>query len=286
MITYRENRNDIIQSVEIDLTGTAQSRQDLEYKITECLKNDKEYRDIFKFEGGNRLVYQTEVLVPEINKDRLNLLMVLGNPAVHSVAEGMFFSYEKTRSKEKWREHRFWRGLRDCGVLTFFEAVEKPTPSNLATINDYKRDCLLNGKYCSDFNVFLLPYFSFPTPASGEYSGVNGIKKIVGTDVFTGMEKSEFQRFKGIILDNYIKNVICFQKTARKEIIEKAQGKQIGNTLNNPDYPVYMLGNTLKHVTLYTAPPTRDFYKDNAKKILKGIVADIRTKNRKGRSCL
>ncbi|NQT05104.1 MAG: hypothetical protein HQ577_03745, partial [Dehalococcoidia bacterium] len=252
MITYREDKNDIIQSVEIDLTELSiQSRQDLEYKITECLKNDKEYRDIFKFEGGNRLVYQTEVLVPKINKDRLNVLMVLGNPAVHSVAGGMFFSYERTRSKEKWREHRFWRGLRDCGVLTFYKAVKRPTSGNLAEINKDKRNWLLYGEYESDFNVFLLPYFSFPTPASGECSGVNGIKKIVGTDVFTRMEKSEFQRFEGIILCNNIKNVICFQKHALKEIEARAKCEQANNTLSNPDYPVYKLGNTLKHVTLY-----------------------------------
>jgi len=245
------------------------------------LKNDKEYRAIFKFEGGNKLVYQTEVLVPRMNKNRLNVLMVLGNPAVHSVAERMFFSYEKTRRKEKLREHRFWRALRDCEVLTFYKDIKKPTHGNIGMINKYKRDCLLNGKYDSDFNIFLLPYFSFPTPASGECSGVGGITKIVGKDIFAKMREFEFQRFEGIILGNDIKNVICFQKRALKEIKARAKCEQVNGTLNNPDYPVYKLGNALKYVTLYTASPTRDFYKDNAKKILKDIIADIR-KNRKG----
>ena len=279
MITYRENRNDIIQSVEIDLTGiSAQCRQDLEYRIKECFKNDKQYRDIFKFDGGNKLVYKTEVLIPKTNKDRLNLLMVLGNPAIHSVVEGMFFSYEKTRSKEKWREHRFWRALRDCDVLTLYKAVEKPTPSNLATINKYKRDRLLSGEYESDFNIFLLPYFSFPTPASGECSGVYGIRRIIGTVIFEEMKKFEFKRFEDIVLGNDIKNVICFQKRALKEIKARAKCEQANNTLNNPDYPVYKLGNTLKHVTLYTAEPTRLLHTDKGKKIFKDIIADIRRK--------
>jgi len=241
-----------------------------------------EERSIFKFDAGNKFVYETEVLIPKVNKNRINVLMVLGNPAVHSVAEGMFFSYEKTRSKEKLREHRFWGALRDCNVLRFKANIEKPTRKNLERLNDYKRDCLLNGKYCSDFNIFLLTYFSFPTPPSGPYSGVNGIAKIVGKDIFAKMKEFEFQRFKDIVLCNDIKKVICFQKTdAGKEIKARAKCEQANSTLNNPDYPVYKLGNALKYVTLYTAPPTRDFYKDNAKKILKDIIADI-GKNKKG----
>lgn len=280
MIKYRENRNDITQSVEIDLTGiSAQRRQDLEHEITECLKNDKKYRDIFKFEGGNKLVYKTEGLIPKINKNRLNILMVLGNPAIHSVAEGMFFSYEKTRAKGKWREHRFWRALRDCDVLKFRRKVENPTCENIDKINNYKRDCLLNGEYDSDFNIFLLPYFSFPTPASGEYSGVDGITKAVGGDIFAKMKEFEFWRFEGIVLSNNIKNLICFQERALKEIKKHTKYEEIDKIL---DKPVYKIDNTLKHVTLYTAGPTRLIYTDESKKRLKDIVAGIKAKKKIG----
>ena len=281
MIKYQaENRNDIIQTVEIDLTGiSAQSKEDLKHKIAECLR----YKDkkIFKFEAGNKLVYETEVLIPKINKERLNLLLVVGNPAVHSVAEGMFFSYEKTRSEGKWREHRFWKALRDCEILKFYKDLGKPTPEN----NEYKREHLLNGEYENGFNIFLLTYFSFPTPASGPYSGVNGIRKIFGKEIkeiFEEMKKFEFKRFKEIVLRDDIRNVICCQKTAREEIIEKARGDSIYNILNNSHYPAYNLDDDLKSVTLYTAPPTKDFYKVKAKETLKGIVADIKDKNNIG----
>ena len=275
MIKYQEeNRNDITQSVEIDLTEIlAQSRGDLESKITKYLK----YKDksIFRFDAGNKLIYETEVLTPKVNKSRLNVLMVLGNPAVHSVAERMFFSYEKTRTQGKWREHRFWRALRDCKVLKFKGNVEKPTQENIEEINDYKRDCLLSGKYESKFNVFQLPYFSFPTPASREYNGVPGITKIVGKEIFKEMKKFEFQRFESIVLGNDIKNVICFQKTdAGKEIIQKAENKPIGNILK-PNYPIYKLGGSLEHVILYRAPPTRRLHIQEAKEILSGIIRDI-----------
>ena len=277
MIKYRENRNDITQSVEIDLTKVGdQSRQHLEHKINECLKNiDKKYQHIFRFEAGNKLIYKTEVLIPKVNKDRLNILMVFGNPAVHSVAERMFFSYQKTRSKEKWVEHKFWRALRDCDVLKFDRNIEKPTPQNIKKINDYKRYCLLKGQYESKFYIFLLPYFSFPTPASREYNGVAGIRQIVGTEIFKEMKKFEFQRFEDIILSNGIKYVICFQKTdVRKEIVQK-EDKPICNILDNPKYPVYRLGGSLEHVILYRAPPTRRLHIQEAKEILSGMICDI-----------
>lgn len=254
MMEYLDNRNGIIQSVEIDLTEIPhKSRQDIKSKIAK-------YERIFEYKArGNKLVYKTEVLLPNpkvINKNRINLLMVFGNPAVHSVEEGMFFSYERTRTDGKWREHRFWRALRDCGVLEF--NTETPTPKNIKKINDYKRKCLLNRKYESDFNIFLLPYFSFPTPASGKYNGVDGIKKIVGKQIFEEMKKFESQRFKRIILCNEIKNVICFQKSVFEEI-KRTKNEQI-----SVDY----------------AGPTKLIHTKKGKERLGDILSDIKTKNR------
>jgi len=252
MIKYQEkNGDDIIQRVEIDLSEiSAPSRRDLKNKITKYLRH--EGKNIFNFEAGDKLVYETEALILKVNKKRLNILMVLGNPAVHSVVERMFFSYEGTPTGKR-REHRFWRALRDCGVLEFRTNVEKPTPEN----NNYKRDCLLNGEYESDFNIFLLPYFSFPTPASGECSGVDGIRKIVGKDIFTEMLEFEFRRFEGIVLTNDIKNVICFQKRAKEEILKRSKPE---------------------HIALHTAGPTRLLHTNKGKKILKDILSDITNK--------
>lgn len=279
MIKYQENRNDITQSVEIDLTEIpAQSRGDLESKITEYLK----YKDksIFRFDAGDKLVYETEILISKVNKNRLNILMVLGNPAVHSVAERMFFSYERTPTG-KMREHRFWRALRECKVLKFNSDLGKPTPQNIEKINACKRDWLLNGKYDSDFNIFLLPYFSFPTPASGKCSGVAGIKKILGKEIFEEMKEFEFQRFKDIISYNNIENVLCFQKSdVLKEIRKWTKCEQAKSILNDPNYPVYKIDIALKHVTLYTVPPTRRLHINKYKEILRNIVAGIKVKNR------
>ena len=222
MIKYHRNVDNIIQFVDIDLTRlTDEDRKQLDAGITTYLNHiPVEYRNIYNYNKGNRLVYETEVLLPKANRKRKNLLIVLGNPAVHSVAEKMFFSYQKTRTIGKWREHRFWKALAECGVLQFCEIPESPTVDNIKKINDYKATSLLNGVYKSDFNISLLPFFSFPTPASGEYSGVNGIARILGRRLFKELKKFEAERFERIVMSNNITHVICFHKPSWEEIMK------------------------------------------------------------------
>ena len=55
MVKYRENRKNIIQSVEIYLTEIPdQSRQNIESKITYLNYISAEYKKIFKFEGEKK----------------------------------------------------------------------------------------------------------------------------------------------------------------------------------------------------------------------------------------
>ena len=218
MIKYCfENPADITQFVEIDLQAIPEeSKKCLEEIIASI---DVEDNKVFKFKGRNKekLCYATEVLIPTTTRqDRNNLLLVVGNPAIHSVADGIPYSYER-RKGGSHIEHRFWKALRKTGVVTFPENINNPTLAN----NKCKRDCLLSGCYESkfNFNLFILPYFSFPTPASGKYNGVAGIKRIVGQNIFTQMKKFEVQRFQKIVKSYEIKNLICFCKAAWEEIM-------------------------------------------------------------------
>jgi len=75
-------------------------------------ESDPSNNEIFKLKG-DRLKYQSEQLIPSKSDDRPSLLLVLGNPASHSVKEGMFFSFEGNK-----KEHRFWNHiLQPAGVL-------------------------------------------------------------------------------------------------------------------------------------------------------------------------
>jgi len=71
------------------------THEDLKHKIEEkwdrFLESNPHNSKIFA-KTGNRLSYQSEQLIPEKRDDRPPLLLVLGNPASQSVANGMFFS--------------------------------------------------------------------------------------------------------------------------------------------------------------------------------------------------
>jgi len=272
MIRYiSRDTDDITQYVEIDLTKIdEQERKDLKRRISQ----NSEYTNIIRYEdGGNKLVYKTEVLVPKVAKrDRLNLLMVLGNPATHSVQSGMFFAYERRRGKqgiERWIEHRFWTALRDCRVLIFCDDVASPTHENIDVVNRYKREFLLNSRYESDFNIFILPYFSFPTPSS---VGVKGIEPIVGKTIFAKMKIAEFCHFAKIVACNELKNIICFSRTVREEIRKQTKFDEKGIIQNQP---VYTINNVLKGATLYYSEPTRRIHTQMGKKILKCVLSVI-----------
>ncbi|OEU66962.1 MAG: hypothetical protein BBJ57_03800 [Desulfobacterales bacterium PC51MH44] len=87
-------------------------RKRFEKKWEAFLESDSCNRDIFKREG-DYLIYHSEQLIPTKVDNRPPLLLVLGNPASHSVKEGMFFSFEGDK-----KEHRFWKHiLQPAGIL-------------------------------------------------------------------------------------------------------------------------------------------------------------------------
>jgi hypothetical protein len=87
-------------------------RERFNEKWKDFLDSDPCNNEIFELEG-DVLKYQSEQLIPSESDNRPSLLLVLGNPASHSVKEGMFFSFEGNK-----KEHRFWKHiLKPAGVL-------------------------------------------------------------------------------------------------------------------------------------------------------------------------
>ncbi len=86
------------------------------------LKSDPCNKEIFE-RKKDLLKYQSEQLIPSESDDRPPLLLVLGNPASHSVKAGMFFALEKNK-----KEHRFWKGiLENAGVLKLNQSGNNET---------------------------------------------------------------------------------------------------------------------------------------------------------------
>ncbi len=139
---------------EIDLKKlllAPKERDRFDKKWNDFLKSDPCNKEIFE-RNGDRLKYQSEHLIPSKSNDSPPLLLVLGNPASHSVKAGMFFALEKNK-----KEHRFWKDiLRKSGVLELSYDDKLP----VETLNELRKKQLLELKYNSPFRIGLCVYIS------------------------------------------------------------------------------------------------------------------------------
>lgn len=149
--------------------------------------------------------YSSESFIPPAtDADKSNVVLVLGNPAPESVAMGAMFAYENHGK----RYHRFWRVLDGAGVLQFGTDPDKLDPHA-------KMVRLYAGEYDSPFNIFIVPFYSFPTPPGGEWNGVAGIRRLFG-NAFPAVAAQDNERMQ-MFLDTYIKDgdsILAFQKDA------------------------------------------------------------------------
>src|SRR3954470_7013059 len=107
--------------------------------------------------GADELYFRTEALLPSAVDDRPPVLLVVGNPAPHSVISGLPFSYEGD-----FREHRFWITLRDTGYLTFHSDAQ--TFDTWEARNEARRNDFHALRYDSPFRLGLVVYFSMSSP--------------------------------------------------------------------------------------------------------------------------
>ena len=150
------------------------------------LKSDPCNKEIFE-RKGNLLKYHSEQLIPTKSDDRTPLLLVLGNPASHSVKAGMFFALEKNK-----KEHRFWKGiLENSGVLKLNQSNNK---ASVEEINKHRKNQLLNLDYKSPFRIGLCVFISMPSGSSGKWSGVAGVQKLLGIRALRRLEVEETRR--------------------------------------------------------------------------------------------
>jgi hypothetical protein len=154
------------------------------------------------------LKYQSEQLIPTKVDNRPPLLLVLGNPASHSVKEGMFFSFEGDK-----KEHRFWKHiLQPAGILD----LPYDKKLSVSALNKHRKNQLLNLNYKSGFRIGLCVFISIPSAPSGPWSGIAGVQKLIGAKAMRELEKEESRRViecaQKFLAPNGI--VVAFQKNA------------------------------------------------------------------------
>jgi hypothetical protein len=230
------------------LLPTEDERQKFESKWGTFLASDPNHRDIFRREGS-KLVYLSEQLIPAKTDKRPPLLLLLGNPASHSIKAGMFFSFEA-----RGREHRFWKNiLRPAGILDLADDENLSIKGR----NTKRRECLFQLDYKSPFRIGLAVFFSMPSAASGPWSGVDGIKKLFGKKAMKRLEAAERERIlecsKSFLIPDGA--LVAFQKNAWEG-------------LRSPDDPQYRLDaakngrlkgklSGMPKIPLFCVPPTK-----------------------------
>jgi len=223
-------------------------RKRFEKKWDGFFETDPCNKEIFEREG-DYLIYKSEQLIPSKLDDRPPLLLVLGNPASHSVKEGMFFSFEGDK-----KEHRFWKHiLKPAGILNLSYDENLPVKE----LNEHRKNQLLNLDHKSPFRIGLYVFISMPSGASGKWSGIAGVQKLIGAKAMRRLEVEETRRVvecaKKFLSPNGI--AVVFQKNAWNAL----------RSYGDPEYEIKQvkqdgLKGRLKGMTnipLLCVPPTR-----------------------------
>jgi len=254
MLTFREATLGILE-FKLDLRSIysdKRSRSQFERKWLEFVASDAMNPEVFRREGSDTIVFFSESLIPDRLDDRPPVLLLLGNPASHSVASGMCFSFEGDN-----REHRFWLALRKAGILEFSsDSLSPPLPWHER--NPIRKEEFFALQYSSPFRIGISVYFSIPSAASDpKWSGVTGLLRLFEQKALRAIAMEEDRRIADM-LQRFMASgggVITFQKNAYEGV----------RSPETPPYSIDLAKNgglrgKYKHdsrVYLVGAPPTR-----------------------------
>ena len=118
--------------------------------------------------NGSLLQYRSESLFPDKHdSSKEKVLIVLGNPATHSVAGGMFFY-----SKNDGNRHQFWGKLEEAGLMP------KIRYNTRAEEARERKKIIIDGASSKKYLLGLTTFYSFPTPVHGDYQDVKGLETL------------------------------------------------------------------------------------------------------------
>jgi hypothetical protein len=217
------------------------------------LNSDDSTKKVYKVDD-TYIEYHTEKLIPKKRDDRPALLLVLGNPASHSIRSGMFFS-----SEDNNKEHRFWKKIiRESGIkLSISDICSSLSPKmSLEEQNTRRKRKILRLDYESPFRIGLSVFHSMPSGASGKWSGVAGIHKLLGIKALRRLEQEEKKRALKTI-DTFLTGkgaVIVFQKNAWENLKSDGDPNYEKKVVNREGLRGTVYN---RNIDLICVPPTR-----------------------------
>jgi hypothetical protein len=246
LLTFSQSSSPVHVDCELNLGKLYQTAREMEdfKKRYDCfLDSDADACLVYELDG-DRLRYRSEHLIPSKKDDRIPLLLILGNPASHSITSGMFFSPRKNG-----KEHRFWEHLlKGAGI----EGLSFDKGLSTRERNKMRIDCLMNGGYKSAFRIGLCVYISMPSSAR---AGVGAIRKLLGKQAFDQVVKEESERVSNEAANFLLPNGIgvTFQKDAWNGLssrgnytLEQAKAGKLESSFK-----------LLPEISIFGVPPTR-----------------------------
>ena len=245
---------DGIQPCELDISllySDPDDRARFERNWPEYLRSDPSLTQVVR-RAGNKIFYITESLIPAERDNRPPLLLLLGNPAPHSVAAGMCFAFEGSG-----REHRFWVALRRAGLLEF-SSDSHTRAYTLEERNRIRKQELFRLDYTSPFRIGIAVYFSLPSAASDpKWSGVSGLHRLFGARALHLIAARENERISDLVRGVMDRpgGILAFQRAAYEGVRSESTPPytralaRSGRLLGQARYGT--------HVLLAGAPPTR-----------------------------
>lgn len=194
--------------VKADLSALFENREDLgtfRDSFNEIKDKDGEFKDICKLKlHENSLTYTSETLIPEeYDSKKQRVLIVLGNPATHSIDKGMFFFSKKGDDR-----HQFWRKLNKAGLFENEMKIRKEAMNNgkeKTSIREkeaeLRKEQIKLGKTSDEYVIGLTTFYSFPTPTGikeiSKFCDAKGVENLFKQPVINTIREEEYERIKG-----------------------------------------------------------------------------------------
>lgn len=263
------NIEDGIHKVKLDIKALypeEHKRCEFKQRLNDFSKADEYSPDVFN-RTEDSITYQSECIIPTKSDKRPPLLLLVGNPASHSIYHKMFFAYEG-----EMKEHGFWIGLQKSRLFSFSDIFNL---ERIEETNRLRKKELFNLSYRTEFKVGLAVFYTMPSPASGyPWSGVLGLKRLFRKKVFDRITKIEKKRIEKIINEfaGFNGSVIVTQKDAYQAI----------KSARSPDYDEKnVLSGVVKYececnpaILLYCLPKS---YLFKTTKVIQ-LLSDVRSK--------
>jgi hypothetical protein len=194
---------------------------DLQKNIRDIGHEDPSFQSICGM-CGSVLSYKSESLFPlDTNCDpsKKKVLIILGNPATRSVANGMFFfSMGKGSTQET---HTFWKKLEKPGL------IHKIRRSTLNEESETRKEMIINGTLSNNYLLGFTTFYSFPTPVKGDFKDVAGLWRLF-KPIMQQIQDMECNRLRNYKSDYQFANNadwIFHEKTSHRCAEKKFQQK-------------------------------------------------------------